>query len=533
MGRHASFLGLLGLILLGFGLVARLVLGLGLDPELGLDDAIVWLHLGVGALLIIAYLTFGMENLRGLVGQRSTRYGASAAVYSLLFIALLVGLNYVGHRRHHRWDVTEGGVYTMSPQTLKVVQSLQEPVTMTAFVEGGVNPTLESLLEGYTYGSPGKVKTRMVDPDKEPTLVDQMKITTAPSVNLQYGNESFVVTQPTEETITNGLIRVSRSTRKIVYFVEGFGQALTSSEQDPKGYAAAKLALEQENYQVKPLLLPSVDKIPDDASVVIIPGVGQPLTDTAITALDNYLRAGGHLMVLVGPRQGDEKLSAFLDKWGVKLGNDIVLDQEVRLFEGPRVGMQPLAKEYGAHPITQELKDYTIFPQTRTVDPDAAGKTGIQATTLVKTSASSWGEINVEDVFTKGVASIDDADKKGPLSVAVAVTANLKQMGITPPAPAEGQKASEEARLVVFGTPKFADSQDLTQARTNGDLFLNAVGWLVGQEELVSIRSRSVRASRAEFSQNQATWLFYLSVLLLPELLVIIGIAVWSRRRNG
>jgi ABC-type uncharacterized transport system involved in gliding motility auxiliary subunit len=106
-------------------------------------------------------------------------------------------------------------------------------------------------------------------------------------------------------------------------------------------------------------------------------------------------------------------------------------------------------------------------------------------------------------------------------------------MGITPPAPAEGQKAPDEARLVVFGTPRFADSQDLTQARTNADLFLNAVGWLVGQEELVSIRSRSVRASRAEFSQNQATWLFYLSVLLLPELLVVIGIAVWSRRRNG
>ena len=146
MGRNASFLGLLGLILLGFGLVARLVLGLGLDPELGLDDVIVWLHLGVGALLIIAYLTFGMENLRGLVGQRSTRYGAGAAAYSLLFIALLVGLNYVGHRRHHRWDVTEGGVYTMSPQTLKVVQSLQEPVTMTAFAPYLVERSPRSVL---------------------------------------------------------------------------------------------------------------------------------------------------------------------------------------------------------------------------------------------------------------------------------------------------------------------------------------------------------------------------------------------------
>jgi ABC-type uncharacterized transport system involved in gliding motility auxiliary subunit len=531
VGRYASFLGLFGLILLAFGLFARL-LGLGGDQAFGPDDLLVWLHLGVGTLLLVGYLTFGLENLRVLVGQRSTRYGASAAVYSLLFVALIAGANYLGHRHHKRWDVTEGGIYTLSPQTTKVLGALKEDLSMTAFVEGGINPTLESLLESYTYVNPAHVKMRMVDPDKEPTLVDQMKITTAPSVNLQFGNESFVVTQPSEETITNGLIRVSRSTKKVVYFVEGFGQALTSAEDDPKGYAAAKLALQQENYEVKPLLLPSVEKIPDDASVVVIPGVGQPLTDTAIAALDGYMKAGGHLFVLVGPRQGDDKLAQFLSKWGAKLGNDIVLDQEVRLFEGPRVGMQPLAKDYGAHPITQELKDYTVYPQTRTVDPDATGKQGLAATTLVKTSLSSWGETKVDDVFTKGIASVDADDKKGPLSIAVAVTAKLKEMGITPVA-ADGQKAADEARLVVIGTPRFADSQDLAQSRTNGDLFLNAVGWLVGQEELVSIRSRSVRASRVEFSSGEATWLFYLSVILLPELLVVIGIAVWWRRRNG
>ena len=33
---------------------------------------------------------------------------------------------------------------------------------------------------------------------------------------------------------------------------------------------------------------------------------------------------------------------------------------------------------------------------------------------------------------------------------------------------------------MVFGTPLFADNQQFTQSRLNGDLFLNAVGWLVG-----------------------------------------------------
>ena len=366
MGRSASLLGLLGLIFFSFGLVATLVLGM--SP----GDLFVLLHLVGGASLLLAYFVFGFESFRSLLGQRSTRYGASAAVYSVLFVALIGGVNYLGQRHHKRWDVTESGVYTLSPQSRKVIESLKDDLAMTAFVEGGINPGLEALLGSYAYVNPSHVKVRLIDPDKEPALVDQMKITTAPSVNLQLGNESFVVTQPSEETITNGLIRVARSTKKVVYFVEGFGQANTTAEDDPKGYSAAKLGLQQENYEIKSLLLPSVDKVPDDASVVIMPGVGQPLTETAIGALDGYLKRGGHLFVLVGPRQGDDKLATLLSNWGAKLGNDVVLDQEVRLFEGPRVGMQPLAKEYGAHPITQGFRDYTVYPQTRTVDPDAA-----------------------------------------------------------------------------------------------------------------------------------------------------------------
>jgi ABC-type uncharacterized transport system involved in gliding motility auxiliary subunit len=70
------------------------------------------------------------------------------------------------------------------------------------------------------------------------------------------------------------------------------------------------------------------------------------------------------------------------------------------------------------------------------------------------------------------------------------------------------------------------------QSRLNGDLFLNAVGWLIGQEELVSIRSRSVRASRAELTANQAAQVFYLSVLIVPQLLIAGGIAVWWRRKS-
>jgi len=210
-----------------------------------------------------------------------------------------------------------------------------------------------------------------------------------------------------------------------------------------------------------------------------------------------------------------------------------VIDQVVRLFQGPTLGVQPITKTYGTHPITQNFHDYTVYPQTRTVEPDSAGKKGLTVTALVKTSASSWAETKVDEVFSKNpTASLDPEDRKGPLSVAVAVEAKLRDLGITPPPAPEGKKAPEEARLVVFGTPMFADNQQLAEARLNGDLFLNAVGWLVGQEELVAIRSRTVRASRAELTREQAVRVFYLSVFLIPELIIATGIVVWSDRKS-
>ncbi len=524
MKRSASLLGLLGLVSLAFGFAAT---ALGVR----LSDLYVLSNLVLGTALVLAYLAFGFEDFRTVVGQRSTRYGASALVYSLLFIALVGGGNYVSARHHHQWDMTEAGVYTLAPQSKKIVDALTQDLAMTAFVEGGQDQALESLLGSYRYAAPTHVQFRLVDPDKEPALVDQMKITTVHTVNLQYGKEAFVVTNPSEETITNGIIRVTGTAKKIVYFTEGHGEGDIQNQQDPKGYSAAKLALEQENYEVKPLLLPSVDQIPDAASVVVVGGPDRPFTEHEAQALDAYLKRGGRVLALVGARQGDQGLQKTFATWGVKLGNDIVIDREVRLFEGPRLGVVPITRTYGTHPITENFRDYTVYPQTRTVEPDAEGKKGLQATALVKTSASSWAETNVDDVFSKGTASMDDSDRKGPLGIAVAVTATLRDLGVSA-APASGGKAPEEARLVVFGSSLFADNEEFVQSRLNGDLFLNAVGWLVGQEELVSIRSRSVRASRAELTGAQAFQVFYLSVLIAPQILIAFGIAVWWRRKS-
>ena len=84
--------------------------------------------------------------------------------------------------------------------------------------------------------------------------------------------------------------------------------------------------------------------------------------------------------------------------------------------------------------------------------------------------------------------------------------------------------------MVVFGNAGFANNQFIGQY-FNRDLLLNTVSWLVGEEELISIRPRTIRASRVQLTADQGTTVFYLSVLILPEILLIAGLATWWRRR--
>jgi len=514
--RSNGLLGIVGVVLLLFALVAYWLTG----ARQVVDVLYITIHGGAGLLALIAYLSAGFDNLRDFLGERSTKYGASTIVGSALFIAILASLNYLSTRYHHRFDLTEASVYSLSPQSAQVVGKLDKDLHVQAFVEGGINPELRDLLDSYKYAS-SKVAYQMIDPDRQPELAEQYKITNYNTVRLEYGENSTTVSQPTEEAITNAIIKVTRAQQQTACFIEGHGEPDIDSAEDAHGFSQAKAALANENYEVKKVLLLSREDVPSECSIVIIAGPVKPYVDSELKALQKFLRDGGHAFFMLAPRSAAE-FGPLLAEWGVKLGDDVVVDQVVRLFQGPALGLEPLAETYAAHEITRDFKGRTVFPMTRSVQKDGAAKPALQVTELVKTSPSSWAETDLAGLFERHEAQLDaDKDRKGPVSVAVVVSAKLKDIG--------GDKDGE-ARLAVFGSAQYAENRNIDGTFYNRDLFVNTVDWLVGQADLLSIRPRALRASRVSFSQEEGTRIFYMSVLVLPELLLIIGLAVWWRR---
>jgi ABC-type uncharacterized transport system involved in gliding motility auxiliary subunit len=511
-----SFYGVVGVILLLFAGVAYLF-----TRQL---SAYVFIHALLGLLAVIVYLASAKDTLRTFLGERSTKYGASAALYTVLFFAIVVVINYLSVRHNHRFDLTEAGIYSLSPQSIGILQKLDKPLEVNAFVEAGSDPQLQELLDSYRYVS-DKISFSLIDPDKQPELAERFQISTVPAVHLQYGDRTNVVNKISEEELTNGIIKVTRAEKKVVYFLEGHGEPSISELQDPKGYGQIKTALDNESYEVKTLVLSEGAAVPDDANLLIIAGAERSLLSHEIEAIDAYLKKGGHALFLLNPRVTPE-LATYLQQWGVQVGNDVIVDEQLQLLRGRTFTLTPFVTTYGAHPVTEELSRrgasaLTTYGVSRSTEPQADGKKGLTLVSLVKTSENSWAETDLEGVFQKQTARLDEQDRKGPISLAVAVTANLKDLGT---------EHDGTARLIVFGNAAFANNQFIGQY-FNRDLLLNSIGWLVGEEGLISVRARTMRASRVQFTAEQGTVIFYLSVLILPELLLIAGLAVWWQRR--
>ena len=516
MPRLGGFYGVAGVILLVFAGIAYFLTRT--------VSTYVFLHTLLGLLALIAYFASSKDSVRTFLGERSTKYGANAALYSVLAFGVLVLLNYLGTQYYHRFDLTEAGVYSLSPQSKKLVEELEQTLEVNAFVQAGIDPQLEDLLGSYAYAS-DKVSYTIVDPDTRPDLAERFQITNIPAVHMQYAERTNVVTTISEEGITNGIIKVTQAEAKVIYFVEGHGEPSIDDTQQGRGYGQLKVALENEGYTVQKLVLTQGTAVPDDASVLIVAGAQRSLLAHETQAIDSYMKKEGHVLFLLSPRVTPE-LTTYLNAWGVQVGNDVIVDQQIQLLRGPTFTLTPVVSTYGQHPITEELgrrggAALTAYGISRSVEPNQNGTAGLSLVSLAQTSPNSWAETDLEGIFQKQTAKVDAEDRRGPISLAVAVTANLKEMGIDQ----EGT-----ARLAVFGNEVFANNQYISQY-FNRDMLLNTIGWLGGEEGLISVRTRTLRASRVQFTAEQGTAIFYLSVLILPEILLIVGLGVWWSRK--
>jgi ABC-type uncharacterized transport system involved in gliding motility auxiliary subunit len=488
-----------------------------------------WMQYGTymtwaGLVCILAYMLGQWRDVVSFYGTRQARYGTVSLVGILVAIGIFIAVNYLGTRQTKRWDFTENQAYSLSEQSVKILQSLDAPVQFTVYDQETAFDRFRPRLESYRYES-DKIDVDYVDVDRNPARAKEAEISAYGTVVVKYKDREQRLTAIEEQDVTNALIKLVAGKEKKVYFTQGHGERDTAGS-DRLGYAGIAAALGRDNFTMTALVLAQQKEVPDDATVVIVAGPQTDFLAPEIEALKRYVAKGGKVMFLVDPQNTGApdvpNVRGLLKEWSIELGNDIVVDASGmgQLFGGD--ASVPVVATYPPHPITENFRVMTAFPLSRSVN-------------VATTSPQSWAETDLKSLASGKVEfNGDGGDKQGPIALGAAVSAPATAA----PAPSLAGLAANaspdapkpESRIIAIGDSDFAANYALG-IQGNQDLFLNALNWLAQQENLIAIRPRDAKDRRITLTADQQQRIFLLSIFVIPGLVLAGGVYTWWKRR--
>lgn len=494
-------------------------------------------YLAWGGLACVVLYTLGQwREIVKIFGHRQARYGTLAGTSVLVVLGIIVAANYIGAKQNKRWDLTANKTFTLSDQSRNTVSKLDAPLQIQVFVQDDKAQGFQDRLKEYAYAS-SNVKVEYIDPDKQPTIAEQNQIKQYGTIVFNYKGRTERVSSDTEQDITNAIIKVVTGQQKKVYFTLGHGERDTAgTERD--GYGTIAAALKGENYTVGTVVLAQQGSVPADADVVVVAGPKIDFLPPEVDALKQYLgKAGKLLLALDPPAKVDSppltNLVALAHDWGMEVGNDIVIDLSGM---GRLLGTSeavPVVLDYASHAIAQRFGFMTGFPLVRSVTPVPDGVSGHTAQPFARTSEQAFAVTDLKTLLAGQKKGVDESkgDKKGPITIASAVSAPATPSPAAPAAPPPDAEAPKpETRVVAIGDSDFAANNGLG-IQGNRDFFMNIVGWLSQQENLISIRPKEPDDRRLTMTATQQANLTWLSWVVIPGGIFMAGVFTWWRRR--
>jgi ABC-2 type transport system permease protein len=395
-------------------------------------------------------------------------------------------------------------------------------------------------------------------------------------------------------SITEALKRSSPGFRKVVglwvpppapplMFGEG---APPQQMPPPQSFEVLREALAA-GYEVKTVGLDA--RVPDDVQVLLLGGPAN-LDAKAAEHVDQFVMRGGALVVLGGRfrlalmAQGIELekvttgLESVLEKWGIKISEELVHDTQNEAFIGQKRRQLPdgtFTREIQQNPYAMLVKltgnqlgtsviasglPGSVMSWTSPVSAEAkVGDDQRQVDVLLRSSNEAWATKSIEanpdwDKYPEGGLPGPTAeDRRGAQTLAVAVVgafasgvakkgdkgAEAGAAAGAPDQPRLLERSPASTRVVVFGSSSFVSDDVLRFAQqfhwdlvvSNVQLVQNAVDWALADTDLLAIRGRTTAARAITVEPDERNgWRTKNLVIAFLALAAVVGLA-WFRRR--
>lgn len=434
-------------------------------------------------------------------------------VFIALLLVLVGLLGYLAWETRVQWDVSQNQRNSLSQASVEVLQKMSGPIGVTVYATaqdvrlGDVRKIISDFLALYQRAKPDFTLT-FIDPAEQPKLAQEAGIEVNGEMVVTFAGRSEHLTTVNEQAFTNLLMRLTRSSEKLVMSLTGHGERrLDGIANHDLGEFGKQLALK--GFRTGALNLAIAQDVPVNASMLIIASPQTDLLEGEVAKLLAYVERGGNLLWLIDqePLRGLQPLA---EKLELTLTPGVVIDPQAQQLKAPITFA--LGANYGQHPITHNFDYITVFPFARQIIANENQEWG--SVSLVEVAQSGW----VESGKLQGDITFDQThDVAGPVSVAVALNRTLQE---------------REQRIVVIGSGHFLANTYLGNG-SNLDFGINLINWLAEDEDLIAIQPRATLDSSLAFSQSALTVIAVGFLIVLPLAFLVSGVVVWRRRRRG
>ncbi|MFQ5808879.1 MAG: Gldg family protein [Armatimonadota bacterium] len=513
--------------------------------------------LAVGGALLIGALAIRFEGVVTYVRPRPTGGTLNTGVAVLLIRGIIVLANYVAMRYTNvKWDATEEKLFSLSHQTRKIVQGLEQKVQIGGFYARGT-PYSQAEFARDIYGQYDELSPKLtaavydwrVDKDK----VQEWNITSTNITIVRCGDRRKEVYTLNEQSLTNAILEVTTAKKPKLYFLEGHGEKTVEyGGGEAESYSTIKTKLEDQQYEVDTLNLAATGEeepsVPEDCDVLLIIGPQYPLDPREVDAINDYLetfslerKQTGRALIALRPAPAPD-LHEIIGGWGVTAGEGRIVDF-ARNFFG-YVSM-PLTTVSEPHDITRDfpgggssIATFLTLPRPLEVEeqpeqyppdyPGAPPPPPKRAVAVMKSADTSWAET---DAVLSTESTRDGSEAEGPLPVLVAVDA---KMGEEPPPPMPGQPppdTTENTRLAVIGSADIATNELVRLLPGNETMFLACIAWLAERANLISVPPKRPEQRNLNLTSGQKRFTQIVTMGVVPLAVAFMGVLVWWRRR--
>jgi gliding motility-associatede transport system auxiliary component len=483
--------------------------------------------------------------------SRKSKWGIALNVALLLPVALaiVVMLNYLGHRYYHRFYASTNTRIELSPRTLSVLNSLTNEVQVTIYYdrEDSLYSNIAELLKEYHARNPA-IKVRTVDYYRDPGAAQEVKLKydLGATTNRNFiifeqagrtrivsgtllANYDFPLADPSKQTdptkptfdkklttftgemlFTPAIYTVSNPKPLKAYFLRGHREKSFADAEDDQALFKFAGILRQNAVTNESLQLLGTNGIPADCNLLVIAGPIDPLSEQELEPIDQYLRQGGRLFalftVLAERKTGLEQVLA---KWGVDVSQHIVKEPNNTVSGAD---LKLLGTSLGAHPITKPFYDsFLHFVLPRSIS-------------RIEPPARADVPVVTELVFSSPESLLADSPSTAPraYAVLVAVESNSKSA-----APERGP-----TRILVAGDSIFIGNQ-MIESAANWDFANACVNWLLERSVLLEgLGPKHVNEYRLIMTRGQMRSAEWILLGAIPGGVLLLGGLVWFRRRK-